>query len=583
MNITILPDTKFSYMIRTALFLLLFFTQHYFIQAEIYPRYNHAGYATKGNKSFIILSDENLKGLKWSIKNSTSTIVLEGTFALSLSNISDHTPKPFNYEIDFSSIKKTGVYTISIGTYKDFSIEVKDHPTDFIISEMISFLKKQRSGVEVAPENKTGHSGDIKCLVYDKKTTANTSWKTAATERYVDMSGGWYDAGDYLKFTQTIAYTTYFLLRSYEEYPANAQASVDKKVLMNEALWGLDYLLKTMPDDSTFIIQVGNAEDHKQGPRMPYNDALNGSRHAYSDFSPTQMGLTAASLALASHIFESDLSLKIKSRPYRTKAIQIYKKAIAANKVPAWFEEGWEKFYNDATAEDNMELAAIELYRLTQDEIYLNEAKAYAMKTGAAYWYSWGNLNMTAHLRVFQYAPQTVQTYLTTDLNNFNGIATKKENIWRLPHAYTWASLYSFMGVASSAMMYTHLKEEQTSYNRMGTDVLNYTLGQNNWGKAFIITEKIPGSVKHIYSQMYTLHPELSPIGAIAEGPGDKKTHDDLLTYFNIPKINPYEMFNTNEVVFYDYESDFQCMETTIGGMADGIYFFTLINKFHGK
>jgi endoglucanase len=409
------------------------------------------------------------------------------------------------------------------------------------------------------------------------------SWETSATERYVDVSGGWYDAGDYLKFTQTIAYTTYFLLRAYEAYPVNAQASADKKALMDEALWGLNYLLKTMPDDSTFIIQVGNAEDHKQGPRMPYNDALNGSRHAYSDFSPTQMGLTAASLALAAHVFESDLSLKIKARPYRTKAIQIYKKAVTANKVPAWFEEGWEKFYNDATAEDNMELAAIELYRLTQDEIYLNEAKAYAMKAGAAYWYSWGNLNMTAHLRVFQYAPQTVQTYLTTDLNNFNAIASKKGNVWRLPHAYTWASLYSFMGVASSAMIYTHLQEEQTSYNRMGTDVLNYTLGQNNWGTAFIITEKIPGSVKHIYSQMYTLHPELSANGAIAEGPGDKKTHDELLRYFNIPKENPYEAFNTDEVVFYDYNSDFQCMETSIGGMADGIYFFTLINKLHGK
>ena len=571
------------HIIRILLILPLFFSQHYVIQAEIYPRYNLAGYACKANKSCIILSDENLKEQKWIIKTPSDAIVLEGVFSTSISSTSAHTPKPFNYELEFSSLKKEGIYTISIGTYNDFSIQIKNNPTDFLVREMVSFLNKQRSGVPVAPANKTGHSGDVKCRIYEKKTAANTSWHAAATERYADMSGGWYDAGDYLKFTQTIAYTTYFLLRSYEEYPVNTHTAADRKALMDEAIWGLTYLLKTMPDDSTFIIQVGNADDHKQGTRMPYDDALNGSRHAYSDFSPTQMGLTSAALALAATIFESDASFKIKANQYRNKAIQIYKKALAANKTPAWFEEGWEKFYNDVTAEDNMELAAIELYRLTQDELYLNEAKGNASKTGSAYWVSWGSLNMTAHLRLFQYAPQTVQPYLTADLNTFNGIANKKGNVWRLPHAYTWASLYSFMGVGSSAMMYAKITGTQDIYGRMGTDVLNYTLGQNNWGTAFVMTEKIPGSIKHIYSQMYTLHPELSAAGAIAEGPGDKKIHDELLNYFNIPKTNPYEAFNTNAVVFYDYNTDFQCMETTIGGMADGIYFFTLINKFYAK
>ena len=51
----------------------------------------------------------------------------------------------------------------------------------------------------------------------------------------------------------------------------------------------------------------------------------------------------------------------------------------------------------------------------------------------------------------------------------------------------------------------------------------------------------------------------------------------------NFKAICSFEAFNTNDAVFYDYDSDFQCMETTISGMADGIYFFTLINKIYGK
>ena len=570
-------------MFRIICLFLFFFIQYTFLQAEIYPRYNHAGYASKANKSCIILSDESLNGHKWNIKNNASTVILAGSFSISTCGIGKHTPKPFNYEIEFSSLQQEGIYTISIGTLKDFSIQIKNNPTDFLITEMVGFLKKQRSGVLMSSANKMSHNGDYSCRVYEKKKITNTSWDTAKTERYVDMLGGWYDAGDYLKFTQSTAYTTYFLLRAYEEYALDTSARVEKQSLLDEALWGLAYLLKTMPDDSTFIIQVGNTADHKQGLRMPYDDVLNGSRYAYSDFSPTQMGLTAAALALAANIFESHTLLKIKSKPYKDKAIQIYQKAIAANKIPAWFEEGWEKFYNDESAYDNMELAAAEIYQLTQEKLYLDEANVYAQKAGPGYWFSWGNLNLTAHLRLLQYAPSNPQPYITTDLTYFNNIALKKENIWKLPHTYTWATLYSLMGVASSSMVYSKWNKETSPYEHMATDVLNYTLGQNNWGISMIITDKIPGSIKNIYSQMYILHPELSATGAIAEGPGDKKTHDELMKYFNIPKTNSFEAFNTNDAVFYDYDSDFQCMETTISGMADGIYFFTLINKIYGK
>lgn len=554
------------------------------LQAEIYPRYNHAGYTVHGNKSCILLSDENLKSQTWTIQNHLAETILQGTLDKSLSGISAHTPMPYNYEIDFSSIHTIGKYKITIGNSKEFYIEIKNHPTDFLVPDMVRFIKKQRSGVPVAPSQEIGHTGDVKCRVYVKQSTSNTSWTATPTERYVDMMGGWYDAGDYLKFTQTIAYTTYYLLRSYEAYPNSATSTMEKKELMEEALWGLQYLLKTMPDDSTFIIQVGNADDHKQGMRMPYQDKLNGLRPAYSDFSPTQMGLTAASLALAASIFESTPSLQVNAKPYRDKAIQIYKKAITENKVPAWFEKGWEKLYNDQSGFDNLELAAVEIYQLTQEEFYLDQAKALAVKAGAAYWYSWGNVNLTAHLRLYLHAPEVVQGFITTDLNYFQNIAQASGNIWRLPHTYTWATLYSFIGVASSSIQWRKLKAENTPYDRMGTDVLNYTLGQNNWGVAMIVSDKIPGSIQNIYSQMYKLYPsELSPIGAVAEGPGDKKTHNELMKYFNIPANNSFEKFNTDEVVFYDYNTDFQCMETTIGGMADAIYFFTMIQSGFGK
>lgn len=91
-----------------------------------------------------------------------------------------------------------------------------------------------------------------------------------------------------------------------------------------------------------------------------------------------------------------------------------------------------------------------------------------------------------------------------------------------------------------------------------------------------IASKTIPRSVRNVYSQIYKEQPDLFPTGAIAEGPGDKKTHDGLMQYFQIPDNDPGHPFNTEEVVFFDNNTDFQCMETTITGLADGIFLLTL-------
>jgi endoglucanase len=561
------------------IFILILFIA-FQINAEIVPRFNNAGYAINAAKRCIVMSDESLNGFSWKIRNKNNQEMLSGTFVKSACDKSAHMPKAFNYEIEFTKLTQPGKYKISIADKKEFQIEIKTNPYDFAPGEIVSFLKQQRSGVPVPPENEIGHSGDVKCRIYERNNNINTKWQESKTARYVDMSGGWYDAGDYLKFTLTTAYTTYFLLRAYEEYPETSPNNkAVKTALLDEALWGMNYLLKTMPDDSTFIIQVGNADDHQQGERMPYRDQLNGQRHAYSAISTTQMGLTAAALALGSRILSSQPVSKIKHDLYRQKAIQIYKKARVSNEKEAWFEQGWEKFYADDNGKDNMLLAATELFLSTNDPSFLRDVRELAPQAGAAYWSSWANVNLAAHSRLYKTDPAICESFLKEDLDAFQAIANQPGNLWGTPHPYSWATLYCFFGVANGTMVYSKASKD-TTYNKMATDVLDYTMGMNNWGACMLITRSVPGSVKNIYSQKYHLYPEdLDATGAIAEGPGDKKTHDELMQYFKIPAKNNFEEFNTNEVVFYDNGSDFQCMETTIAGLADGIFFFTLVMK----
>jgi len=126
---------------------------------------------------------------------------------------------------------------------------------------------------------------------------------------------------------------------------------------------------------------------------------------------------------------------------------------------------------------------------------------------------------MIAHWRLYNLHPAS-QTNLTNDLNSFRTTSTAAGNVWRLPHDYTWGSMYSFFDVANAAATY-YLTTSSTLYNNMFWDVLDYTFGMNNWGMAMIANNTtLPSAITTSYSQYYKLQPGLFPIGEIVQGPG---------------------------------------------------------------
>ena len=73
---------------------------------------------------------------------------------------------------------------------------------------------------------------------------------------YIDVTGGWHDATDYLQYATTSANATYHLLMAYRDFP---HVFTDEKLangldgkngmadVLDEAKWGLDWLLKMHP------------------------------------------------------------------------------------------------------------------------------------------------------------------------------------------------------------------------------------------------------------------------------------------------------------------------------------------------
>jgi hypothetical protein len=553
--------------------------------AERFARFNCVGYFPKSVKRIVVMSDDECAGTAWTIKDQNKKSVLSGVAGKSVFGKGDHTPLPYNYEIDISSLTTEGSYQFEMQGITGVRINIGNNLLKPVITSNLRFFYVQRSGSKDCLDREPGQFGDSASVVFHRKGRENsdTTWGPDAKRRKINMQGGWYDGYIYTKFTASIAYATYYLLRSYELDPSLFEKNLSKTDLidiLDNAKYGCDYLLKVMPDDNEFIIQVGGWKDNEVGLHLPQGDPLNGKRECYSIISPPQMGFAAAALALGSSVF-GQAGKKQDAEKYGKMSAKIFAKAAASTNQPAWLEKDGTELYKDETSADNLELAAIELFRLTKDQTYLAKAQKYAAAAKAAGWIAWSDQHVAAHERVLEYSP-LVKKFIIDDCDEFRKTATSNGNIWSCPLEYTSQGLYSYMEAAAGALRFGMAAKDK-KYDLMGQHMLDYTLGCNNWGVCFVSLKSVAQSAKNVFSQIYRLQTRLFPEGCIAPGPVDAKTqNEDVWCCFD-KTAEPTYQFNTDKVSFFDNSEDESCMDATITGVADGIYLFTVASKIYGE
>ncbi|CAN6938102.1 unnamed protein product [Brassica oleracea] len=119
----------------------------------------------------------------------------------------------------------------------------------------------------------------------------------------VDLSGGYYDAGDNVKFGFPMAFTTTMLSWSVIDF--GRTMGPELKNAVGAVRWGTDYLLKATAIPGVVFVQVGDAySDHNCWERPEDMDTLRSvykidRAHPGSDVA----GETAAALAAASIVF----------------------------------------------------------------------------------------------------------------------------------------------------------------------------------------------------------------------------------------------------------------------------------------
>jgi hypothetical protein len=211
------------------------------------------------------------------------------------------------YRFDFSSVAQPGEYYVH-----DVERGVRSHEFRIggdvyrdVLKHAVRTFFYQRAGFEKQAQYAGAAWADgashLK-LGQDKNARLYSRQNDPLTER--DLSGGWYDAGDYNKYTSWAARYLIELLKAYQESPTAfsddygiPESGNGTPDIVDEVKWGMDWLIRMQEMDGSVLSIVGlsyaSPPSSAQGPSL------------YGPASTSATLSAAAAFALGSKIFSS--------------------------------------------------------------------------------------------------------------------------------------------------------------------------------------------------------------------------------------------------------------------------------------
>ena len=191
------------------------------------------------------------------------------------------------------------------------------------------------------------------------------------------IPGGWFDAGDHLKFTLTNAYSAAILGWGYLQYKDGLEKCGETDEYLLNLKWALDYIAACdlgeevvyMIGDGAFDhVWWGSAEVYMEKFELQTGETV---RPYYTTVNSAVTAQMAAALAVGSMVFEeSDPEL---AAYYLEHALNCYE--IADTNRDLGGDEAQQSYYKCSTFYDDLFYAANWLYMATGEQSYLDECK----------------------------------------------------------------------------------------------------------------------------------------------------------------------------------------------------------------
>jgi endoglucanase len=444
-----------------------------------------------------------------------------------------------------------------------------------LVADTVRFFQVQRDGAHVPRQldRRPSHLTDRHATVYATPVFEGDGGDVPAAPLRpiggpVDVEGGWFDAGDFVKFTHATAYSVAELLVVQRGLHRRSRA------LAAEARHGLRWLDKVWDERHRVLYaqvglgtgseRFGFVGDHDVWRLPEADDALSvrpGDAEYFIKYrpvfraappgariSPNLAGRVAAAFALGAQVEAGHDRRRARALLHEAASVFALAKTTRVGELVTAFPHA---YYPEDSWEDDMEFGAVELALAARR---LGDRRAAGWLRAATHWASrylgsdhrdalnlydtsaLAHADLVRALRRHRHGPglevgrRRLLADLRRQLESGAGPA-RTEPFGSAVDVTQFDAATRTFGYAATARLYRRLTGDR-AYDAFGTAQRNWTLGANAWGTTFVIGEGtvFPHCPQH---QVANLAGSLTGgrrvlVGAVVNGPNGAENFEDI-------------------------------------------------------
>jgi len=506
---------------------------------------------------------------------------------------------------DFTEVTTEGVYYVSddINNERSANFLINENPYEDVLvaAGKMFYYNRCNTSKEIAY---AGEKWEDETNFLNPLQDANCRYVFDPENELLekDLSGGWFDAGDYNKYMSFAARTLNDLLSAYEINPGAfttdwniPESGDDVPDILDEAKWELDWMIKMVNSDGSAHLKQGSISFDENTETPP---SENVDRRYYGPICTSASTSSAFTFSRAAIIYREIPEMEEFAEQLEELAILTYNYVL-----PFFFAETLETNCDDGailagdadfTLQDQLKqllAASVYLYELTGNETYntfftTHYSEADIIETG-----NWNYYNLYIEDALLKYitldgANESVAEAIFNSanldvINNFEAIyGFTERDLYRafMPdYSYHWGSNLpkAAAGSLNISTALNGLGTDSSSYLRKAAEQIHYFHGVNPLGIVYLTNmynfggERCANQMYHswfwdgsIYDDVFASPNGPAP-GFLTGGPNSTYSDETVSPPFGQPEMKSYLDFNDT----YPIES-FSITEP-------GIYFYS--------
>ncbi|MCX2924939.1 glycoside hydrolase family 9 protein [Streptomyces sp. NEAU-W12] len=508
-------------------------------------RVNQVGYLPAGPKNATLVTGATGR-LPWQLKDAGGRVVRQGT---TLPRGVDGSSGQNVHSVDFGAHRVRGTgYTLTVDGETSRPFDIGAGAYERLRLDSAKYYYTQRSGIEIRDDLRPGYARPAGHLdAAPNQGDGAVPCQPGVCDYSLDVTGGWYDAGDHGKYVVNGGISTWEVLSTYERARHARTGQADKlgdgtldipesgngvPDILDEARWELEFLLKMQVPEGEPLAGMAHHKIHDEQwtglPLLPGDDPQKRELHPPSTAATLNLAATAAQAARLYRPYDREFAAGALAA-----ARTAWRAALAHPEEYASPDDGiGGGAYPDDEVGDEFYWAAAELYLTTGEEQfkeYVLNSPVHTADIFGPLGFDWSRTAAAGRLDLAT-VPNKLPGRAGVRGSVIKGadryLATLKAHPYGMPYApagnvYDWGSSHQVLNNAV-VLATAHDLTGAAKYRDGALQSMDYILGRNALNISYV-TGYGEVSVQNQHSRWYArqLDPALPnpPAGTLSGGP----------------------------------------------------------------